>query len=400
MPCLAQMIKRAKEGAVTWFPDLRLEDIPAQIPSGVSLHVKSGTLGIEAQGVVGALKLANGETLHILPKIGDVNFFHLLFKAEGLQDKFWQEANNFASYFTSNDQTFSTIVSRSLLFSIDEILRRSALGGRSKIDKRGTFAAGSLNVINTILNIHSKKSEPICYSINQRTFDIPENRILTEAAIFAMAFLSNDEKPKFKTIYLEWIKRFPRSNNISDDLNSIAQNMASNKYGGPRDYYRRALVLAQILFGYSGYGLSGVTSFFGDAILLNTANVFEKFVRKTIASEYISKGLLVSKGTDSVYSLYTDGSYTICPDVMMADGKNILLIVDAKYKKPTIDDHYQINTYLSVLGLSKGILIAPEFEGDNVEVKEFLTPDRKVVIEAYIPMQHLEVAENYLRNIL
>uniref|UniRef100_B8DPA2 McrBC 5-methylcytosine restriction system component-like protein n=1 Tax=Nitratidesulfovibrio vulgaris (strain DSM 19637 / Miyazaki F) TaxID=883 RepID=B8DPA2_NITV9 len=394
------MIKRAIEGTTTWLPDISADDIPEAIPNGISLHIKNGILGIEAQGVVGALRLANGETLHILPKIGDVNFFHLLFKAEGLQNNTLQELNSFASYFTNEDHTPPIIIAKNLLLSVNEILHRSPTAKRFKVKKNGNFVAGSLNIQKTIFGIHSRAHKPIHYTVKEKTLDTPENRILTAAINIAIDLLPTEQRLSYEPIYLAWLQRFPHSTDILADLETTAQNIASNKYGGPRDYYKRSIILAQILFGYRGYGLSGTTSFTGDAILLNTAAVFEKFVRKIISLEYTAKGIVVSKETNSPYSLYTNGSYSVCPDIIISEGGNLRLIADAKYKKPTISDHYQLYTYLSVLGAKRGALIAPSFTGFDIETKEFQTPSQHTITEIYLPMQNIDLAENFLKNIL
>jgi 5-methylcytosine-specific restriction endonuclease McrBC regulatory subunit McrC len=73
---------------------------------------------------------------------------------------------------------------------------------------------------------------------------------------------------------------------------------------------------------------------------------------------------------------------------------------DAKYKVPTAADHYQMQTYLKRFGLRTGILLCPNFEGERVEERVFQTPDDTSIREVYLPMEDLDITEDFLGTLV
>ena len=138
----------------------------------------------------------------------------------------------------------------------------------------------------------------------------------------------------------------------------------------------------------------------GDAILLNTADIFEKYLRSVISEAYSDLGYVISKGGVGGTSLYTDGSFELQPDITISKDGRTLLIADAKYKQPTAGDHYQMHTYLAVNRIKRGLLLAPLYEGNEVVLREYSTTDKTVVREIYLPMNNLPLTEDFLRTVL
>ena len=159
-------------------------------------------------------------------------------------------------------------------------------------------------------------------------------------------------------------------------------------------------MLSQIVLGSAGLGFNEAATIEGDAVLLNTADIFEKYLRNVISTAYSGAGYVVTKGDFGVTSLYTDGSFGLRPDIVMSRDGRILLISDAKYKEPTAGDHYQMHTYLVVTGVTRGLLLAPLFQGDEVVVREYSTADKLVVREVYLPMSNLTVTEEFLGAVI
>lgn len=394
------MIRQAKESEITWLPGLRLSDIPHPLPTGISIHVRQNEVGLEAQGLVGAIPLLNGDTLQIVPKIGRVNFLRLLFKAEGIQRDLEREYDAFVSYSIEEDENIDSIVARQLLLSAAEIINRSPKQGRIKRRRTGPFAVGQIDVVATALNIACHKDEPVTYFIREKTLDIPENRVITEAIVRAWISLEGADRDDLRWVQERWLGRFPRSGDLNEDLEYVEQGFASGRYGGARDYYRRALMLAQIVLGSNGLGFSEAATVEGDAILLNTADIFEKYLRNVISDAYSEAGYVVTKGGVGVISLYTDGSFELQPDIAISRDGRTLLIADAKYKQPTAGDHYQMYTYLTLNGVKRGLLLAPLYDGNEVIIREYATPDKTIVREAYLPMGNLSVTEAFLGTVV
>ncbi|WP_243286899.1 McrC family protein [Geothrix terrae] len=394
------MIKVAKEGEITWFSGLGPLDMPEPLPKGISLHIGHRGMGVEVQGLVGALPLRNGDTLHIIPKISKVNFLRLLFKSEGIQPDLEREYESFVSYSVENEENIDSIVARQLILSISEILKRSPKQGRVRVKKSGTFAIGQLDVVETALNISCHSRDPIVYTVSEKTSDIPENRIITEAVIRALPLLKQADLGSLSGVYEKWLKRFNRSQSIRSDLEYIERGFASELYGGPRDYYRKALMLSKVVLGNNGLGYGDVATLQGDAILMQTATVFEKYLRNIISDRYIRDGYIVVKGGLGKTTLYTNGSFELDPDIVVYRNGVPLLIADAKYKEPTIDDHYQMHAYLTSNNLKRGLILAPLYTGGSVVSREYITPQGILVTTVFLPMSNLSVTEEYLGTVV
>lgn len=395
------MILSAKENELTWLENISLQDIPQNLPNGIKIHQQGNLIGIEAQGVVGSLPLLNGDTLHIKPKVGNINFLRLLFRCQGDQKNLLEEYEGFVQYFLDSENHVDFLVAKNLLVAADEIIRRSPLQGRVARRIYSSYLQGKIDTVSTSLNIARFHDEPVVAYVKRKTIDIPENRMITEAVLRAWSIVQEQNKTDILgRIKDRWTQRFPRSRNIAEDIDFVERGFASGRYGGSRDYYRKTLMLAQVILGSQGLGLHNAEIVQGSALLLNTADVFEKYIRNTIANSHLDSGYVVSKGGAGSLSLYTDGSFILEPDVYISKSGRPVLIADAKYKKPDSGDHYQMLVYLRAHGIRSGLLISPSFEGTDVKIKEYATSDKIIVREAYLPMQDLATTEDFLASVV
>lgn len=394
------MLRSIKEGEVSWLVGLTIEDLPQPLPSGLYVHAKGTLLGLEAQGVAGSIPLRNGDTLQITPKIGQVNFLRMLFLAEGSQGSLRREYDDFVALFVDEEESLNALVARQLMVSAAKILHQSPMIGRVERRRRGAFASGRIDPVKTAMNITARRIDPVEFVSRERTTDTPENRVISEALCRAILSLSADDREKYNPIIVKWNRRFPRSRSIFDDLRKVEEGFSSSRYGGPRGYYNRTLMLSQIILGSFGMGLGEASFVEGDAILLNTADVFERYLRATIASAYADRGYVVTKGGGAMRSLYTDGSYEIEPDIVVQRDGRVVLIADAKYKIPTSSDHYQMNAYLGTLNTTSGVLLSPSMATEEVQVKDYSTGRGCFVHEAFLPMSDLASTEAFLAAIV
>lgn len=394
------MLIKIIEGEISWLPSLSFDHLPHPLPSGIHVHAKGSLLGLEAQGVAGSIPLKNGDTLQILPKIGQVNFLRMLFLAEGRQGTLQRDYDEFVTLCVDDEESLNFLVARQLMMSAARILHQSPMVARIERKRRGAFACGRINPMNTALNIASRKLDPVEYASRERTTDIAENRVISEALARAQYSLLPDDREKFRPIFIKWQRNFGRSNAIQADISIVERGFSSSKYGGPRGYYHRALMLSQIILGSFGIGLGSSSEIEGDAVLLNTADVFEKYLRATIATHYADQGFVVTKGGGAMRSLYTDGSYEVDPDIVIQREGKTVLIADAKYKIPTSADHYQMNAYLSVFGTNKGVLLSPAMRSGQIIAKAYSTGRGCFVHEAFLPMDNHTATEEFLSTIV
>lgn len=394
------MLVTIREGEIKWLPSLAPDHLPHPLPNGVYVHAKGSLLGLEAQGIAGSIPLRNGDTLQILPKIGQVNFLRMLFRAEGRQGTLQRDYDDFVAFSVEEDESLNFLVARQLMISAARILHQSPMVGRVQRRRNGTFACGRIDPVRTALNIAARRLDPVDYVVRERTNDTAENRVISEALLRAQSSLLPSDREVYQPILLKWQRRFKRSKSIHNDIRIVEEGFSSEKYGGPRGYYHRALMLSQIILGSYGIGLGEAAQVSGDAVLLNTADVFERYLRATIAAHYVNQGYVVTKGGGAMRSLYTDGSYEIEPDIVVQRDGKTLLIVDAKYKIPTSSDHYQMNAYLGVFGSAKGVLLSPAMGKEEVSAKAYSTGRGCFVHEAFLPMDNPHATEAFLASIV
>jgi 5-methylcytosine-specific restriction endonuclease McrBC regulatory subunit McrC len=390
----------AKEGEITWLASLQLDDLPNILPAGIQILNRSGEIGLRVDGLVGTIPLRNGQTLRITPKIGDANFLAMFFRAEGRMDEVERELDQFVEYSRSVEQSIESIVAHSLILSAAEIMRRSPMIRRVTQVRASRSAMGAIDPLATIQRLKSGSDMPVVSKTKARTVSTPENRIISMALPRAFGFLSNDDRSPFTNVIEHWNKLFPKSDNLLFDLEQVERGLALNRYGGPRGYYQNALVCSLIILGASGFSVSGADSVFGDSVLINTSDVYEKFLRNTMRKHFSDKGYLVTKTGISVTCLYTNGRYSLEPDIVVYKANKLVLICDAKYKAPSAADHYQMQTYLRRFGLRTGILLCPNFEGPKVEERVFEAPDGTIVREIYLPMGDLDITEEFLGTLV
>ncbi|WPO95849.1 hypothetical protein SFA32_02375 [Buttiauxella sp. HR94] len=387
------------EDSIGWLENYTVEDIPQNLPRGISLHLKEGILGLQPSGVVGSFPLNNGETVRIIPKIGHVNFLSMLFKAEGNLDSMNKEFDKFIELSSCTNENFISIVSKAFIWSLDRIIAKSPMSQRVWKKKSLENITGRVDLLKTIEKTSRNSQNPIVSSVKLRNFNTPENRLLSEAAIRVYYNKFESLTLEQKHILQIWLKKFKRSSKLNDDLLHVDKKFSINAYGGSRDYYRKALMLAKIIIGSTGVNLQGLDTIYSDAILMNSADVFEKYIRATLSKAYAEHGYIIQKGTGN-NSLYIDGSYSLEPDIIIEKDNEVKLIADAKYKKPDSKDHYQMISYLTTYNLKRGILISPNFNSDEVEFKNYTTNNKKNISEIYLPMANLAVTESYLSTIL
>lgn len=395
------MVHEIVEGKINWLHSIDLADIPDELPLKLKVHVRDGCIGLEPDSIVGAIPLNSGDTVKIIPKVGTVCFLELLIRAEGNQSSLRQEFEDIVEVSSIERRGFEQLIYLPFMAALDEILRKSPMQERKNMKFRSKYLVGNISFRETALNIAAKKlADPIVSTKKVKTTDSPENRLLSSALINCFHELSSDSQHKYISVFERWKKRIGLNQLSGNDLNIIENRFNRVDYGGPRAYYKRALTLARIIMGSHGLSLDGTESLNSSGFLINTPDVYEKYIRNVLASAYTEQGYLVKKGSTSFTSLYVDGSYELMPDVYIEKSGTPLLIIDAKYKKPSASDHYQLIVYLAEHRVNKGVLISPNFHSDEVEIINYKSESGFLVKEIYLPMSNLKRSEEFLTNLI
>ncbi|GMU63048.1 MAG: hypothetical protein AMXMBFR34_48110 [Myxococcaceae bacterium] len=232
-------------------------------------------------------------------------------------------------------------------------------------------------------------------TFTERSFCTPANRVLAAAAakLYRLGFYQRrDIDP--------WVRKYSSWGIDPRDLSTTLSELERGRFRGSRAYYQPAIALASLILGggspeldLAGHGESG-------ALLCNTADLFERYVRRLVVDALTPSGLVVSKGAQSPLSLFLDGSIELVPDVVVTDGDRPVLIVDAKYKKDvTVDaaDAYQLYAYARVYGLDRVVVVSPqEGEGEEPLVVKKRMHSGVEWIRVFISLKHWKATEEWL----
>ncbi len=392
--------KVTEEGAPCWLRGIELGDFSNPFPIQLQIVTRNGELGVRAHGVVGSMPLRNGDTLQILPKVGEANFLRMFFRGSGLGATVDREYEQFVEYAVSDDAGFAVLAARQMVMAVSEVLRRGTTTRRSRHARRISAVAGSVNPMRTAAALARRESDPVWAAVRVKSRDVPENRLIDAALARAVVLLDGDERRVALDAQRRWRSRTGVGRLTARDLVRVEELLARKRYGGPRAYYHAAVTLALVVLGSLGMLLSNDPAVEGEAVLMNSADVFEAYIRAVISEGYASEGYVVTKGGSTSHALYVDGAFTIQPDVVIERGQGIVLIADAKYKEPSADDHYQVLAYLGTSRASRAVLVTPHGANGQVQLERHTTANKLTTVVAGLPMDDLEAAEEFLREIL
>lgn len=390
----------AEEGRPAWLPGVQLNHLPAGLPPSIRVLSKHGELGIEAQGVVGSIPLRDGTTLQILPKVGQTNFLRMLFRSHGVTEQANREFEEFVNYGTEDEPNLATLAARRLVIAADGVLRQGVALVRRRQRTRSVALAGHVDAASTALAIARREADPVVTTLRRKTNDSPENRVIAVALARSVSLLAPQDRPQGLEVIARWKRRVDATELTDRDLETVEERVAARWYGGPRAYYEPAVTLALVTLGTLGLSAAADPTVHGDALLMNSADVFERYVRRVIRDHYSDRGFIVTKGGSVSRSLYQDGSFEIDPDVVIERRGRIELIADAKYKRPTSNDHYQMQAYLGTSETQLGALLTPNGINGEPQVHRYVTPSGLATCVVDLPVDQPARTEAFLAELL
>ena len=373
-----------QEQATTWLEDFQIKWLPETAQGKIrAFSRRDGAIsGLEIGGWVGSVELLNGDTLHVQPKIGPVNFFQMLAISEGLDPRILEQG--LAHYSdTANATTLSLIVNP----FISSVRRLSALGKAFAWTRHkaiGTANPGRLDLVETSIRVFKHEKQPFVGTRQTRSTDIPANRVLAATASLILAEFSRSVSSDDFRLLRSWSRFGWNEKRLSLDIHNVRNSIASGDFLGSRGYYQEALKMALLVLGNNGFSLDGKAESRGSARLLNSAEVFEKFIRLTVGSSLNRKGLFVYKENPNSRFLFEGGVSGIEPDILISRGMQIKMLGDVKYKSASSSDYYQLLAYLDNYGLREGFIVDTQGT-DEGRYTVLSTPTGKRVHSISIP---------------
>lgn len=382
-----------------WVPDIDASVVPNPLPSGIELGLRSGVVGMRADGVVGSFRLLDGTQVDIAPKVGSANFLHMLSVAEGLEQILHDMPP--VEYGIHSETAPVALYARPLFTYSDRILRASPRFGRTREIRTSTEIQGRLDVRATAQRIFERRDDPMVSHYRERNWDQPENRVISEALHRAYEYLPPQEQGLGESVLRRWKRVSGRSSDLSKDVRRTQELASRRAFGRSRSYYEPVINLALAVLGLQGVGATASSKVEAESLLMDSALVYERYLRRVIADHYSRFGYLVRDGRGSGTFLYTDHSRELAPDILASKGGRVALLADAKYKEPSSDDHYQMACYLERFGIDTGILLCPaRGEGSSETDATHRQYNQRVTRVVRLPLTDLARCEEILTSLL
>jgi|694.fasta_scaffold81708_2 hypothetical protein len=390
-------IWRAAERQVTWLHGFKPEWLPNETHGKIRTLIRTtGEVGLEIDGWIGSIALANGDSLHIDSKFGSADFLRMMMRTQGIKN--YSPAQT--SY--SDDGVSSPI--KLTAHSFLQSLRRISSGAKAfewtedfvYSDVRPT----KVNFTQTLLRAALRRSSPFAGWQQKRTINTPEHRVISAASSLAINHFSGVElRESDRRLFQSWSRMPWHRNTLPLDLQAVQNGLIANRYAGARGYYVPALRLALVILGASGLAITGEASVSASGLLTNSDALFEKYIRSVLFDAYHEEGLAFEKERRNAAFLFVNGTAPIEPDILVLQGNKILCVGDIKHKTPSINDYYQLFTYLRQYGLPRGFILSATGDPDQ-EVNRFLTNrDETTIVTIPLQIGNLDLLESQLSEI-
>ncbi len=297
-------------------------------------------------------------SLIVQPKIPMLNFFYMLVYSYEIPE-FSKELFCF-----DKDQDIYEIIVLKFVQEIEKLVKMGMLKGYLPSEDNLSLIRGRILIgANERLNLVQRQR--IFCGFSDYTADILENRIL-KYALYKLSFLW------FRDVSLK--ARIGRLLHFFDPVSlEIVRDsqfdIVEERYTRLNEHYRPLIRVSRILIENISLNLQrrGKSGFWSFLVDMNT--LFQRFIT------FCLRGLRdFDVEPELSYKWDIEGLTTIRPDIVIRKGRDVKLVVDAKYKEISLDrkdvygtDVRQVGDYCTTLGLEGGILVYPK-----------LSPDQKV----------------------
>lgn len=349
-----------QERNVTWLDeDFDANWLPSSALQHFTLRRRSNTqqIGIEVPGYVGVVGLSNGDRLRVEPKYPTV-FTSLLAMCYNID---LEQAGLVQSGQGNQDISLQLIV-KSFIRGLAEIKSNGVLFTWKKGPSESSFGVSDTNWPQTIIRVKQHSPIPFTGKQTQRVFDTPERRILSFAARRALSEMDSVAPPQSDIALVNTFIYDNDRRHIQDDVKVVSERLATDHYHGQRSYYAQPLRMALIILGFNGITYDSKTDFQTEGFLVNSDDLFEEWVRVKLRAIITEERMPYSVQKERRHNkqFFIGKEYYLIPDVLIYQGADIVAIGDAKNKTPSIDDFYQMFTYINMYKKKQGIIIAAD----------------------------------------
>ncbi|OQY85420.1 MAG: hypothetical protein B6D41_14360 [Chloroflexi bacterium UTCFX4] len=318
---------------------------------------------IQAESYVGIVPLTREYGVQIRPKSGLKNLTYMLYRSGLLTRSLETPFTETVPYEIPNDdlETFFEGLIQNFLESIDAI-KRWGLMRFSKREYEYAYAVrGKVDYLRWVRALPQTGGLPIPQEVFVSEFDNLPNRVLQRCLEYLA--LTSLKYVKLGDILerLDYFAQVPSSFVSQDELNHLERDLTHGRFPSNRYYYLPALNLAFLIFRGAGLGLGDKQDITFKPILINTADMFEKYIRALMQEKVKKYDARAEDGKQNPTKFYAQAPQPIYvqPDILIRYGGSVVSVGDVKYKfAPTPQDHYQMWAYMQAYLVKQGGFIS------------------------------------------
>ena len=342
----------------------------------LQLKMKQGCMVLQAQNYVGALCLPSGQTVEILPKVGDRNDPAssrriLLMMLQSLKEFRHIELES-ASIDALKLPLMEALIRR-FLNTVNQVvkqgLRRDYVTQKENLNTK----RGKLNIGLQVKHNFIQKQKFYC-EFDEYLPDRPVNRVIKSALLQVQRYSVDAHNQKLLRELLFYFDEIPSSHQHSLDFAKI-------KFDRGMGYYQPAVSWSKlILNNLSPTSMKGESQ--APSLLFPMESVFESHVAMVLRRQLPKGAKLKSQASSkSLVTFNNRGRFTLKPDLLVTlmDGRQWVL--DTKWKRIDLNEHnfglsqndfYQMfaygHKYLS--GEGEMALVYPAYKGFSEPIEQ------------------------------
>jgi 5-methylcytosine-specific restriction enzyme subunit McrC len=353
-------LRECQRAVVTadWFtPDI----LPARYRDYFAVEVDPFTHRwvLDTGAYVGIVPLTPDYGLQILPKSGLTNLTYMLYRSGLLNRSLETPFDQTVPYQVPEDdlESFFEGLIHSFLKALDIVKAWGLMRESVLVDQDSASIRGKINYLSWARNIPRTGGLPIPQRVFSPQIDNLPNRVLRRCleylALAPLKYVNRNEVLG----RLEYFGQIPSPRVSAEELTELEHQLEVGRFPASRYYYLPALNLALLILRGAGLALGDDHDVTFKPILINTATMFEKYVRVICQEAVQSYDAHVEDGKQSPLPFYKESPapVNVQPDILVRRGGRTLLVVDVKYKfAPTAQDHYQMWAYMHAHQVTRG----------------------------------------------
>jgi 5-methylcytosine-specific restriction enzyme subunit McrC len=277
---------------------------------------------------------------------------------------------------------------------LEDLIRRGLYRYYVEAEDNLPYVRGRIDFVRDIRQNAVLREKTYC-RYSELTWDIPENQILRQVT----RLLSRWGFRKQVRVQL---------NQIDGTLDEVsltalpARTIDGFHYHRLNESYRPLHQLCRLFL--EGASISeDIGPFDFRTFLLDMNRLFEEFITQTLREKRPAE---ISVDSQDPMPFDEDNEVTIRPDIIVRRSRDILAVVDCKYKRADPGefqnhDIYQMLAYCTVLGISEGLLVYPLHVSEareRIRVRNSRTTVRRVTIDLGGDLENLRNACDVLAS--